>query len=276
MRSGDLERVHREAYLRGGADLRPEERYRLRVEAYVRRRREDGADPVLAGPAAAVVLGLPLFGRPPGVIHVVGTGSGGRAPRGLAVPVARPPDTDVITVGGVRVVAAARTVLDVARLVSLTAGVVAADAALRLGRCTADDLSAALDPLRGHQRVAAARTCASLANPLSESPGESWSAVVFHVHGIERPARQEPFHDDRGLIGRSDFWWPDRRAIGEFDGKVKYGRVNPSGRSPEEVLWQEKVREDRLRALGLAVARWTTSDLVRPEQLCARLRAHLR
>lgn len=276
VRSGDLERLHRETYLRGGRDLRREDRYRLRAEAYVRRRRQDGFDPVLAGPSAAVVLDLPLFGPPPDGIYVVGTGSGGRASRGLAIPVARPPAAGVGTVDGFRLVAPARTVLDVARLRSLTAGVVAADAALRFGRCTADDLGAALDHLRGHKGVAAARTCADLADARSESPGESWSAVVLHVNGLPRPERQETFHDDRGPIGRSDFWWPDRRTVGEFDGKVKYGRANPSGRPPEDVLWEEKVREDRLRAIGLTVVRWTTADLLNPETLCGRLRSLLR
>lgn len=275
VRSGDLERMQRAMYLRDGRGLRPEERYRLRVEAYVHARRQDGVDPILAGPAAAVVLGLPLFGPTPDGIHVVGAGSGGRASRGLAIPVARPPDGDVVAVDGLRLVAAARTVLDVARLGSLTAGVVAADAALRLRRCSADDLHAALEELRGHKGVAAARTCASLASPLSESPGESWSAVVFHVNRVPRPDRQEAFRDDRGAIGRSDFWWPDRGTVGEFDGKVKYGRTNPSGRPPEDVLWQEKVREDRLRALGLTVVRWTAADLATPRHLCHRLRSIL-
>lgn len=278
VRSGELERLHRETYLRGGRDLRREDRYRLRVEAYVRRRRQDGFDPALAGPSAAVILGLPLFGPAPDGIYVVGTGSGGRASRGLAIPVARPPAADVGTVGGLRLVAPARTVLDVARLRSLTAGVVAADAALRFARCTADDLRAALDHLGGHKGVAASRACADLADARSESPGESWSAVVLHVNGLPRPERQETFHDDRGPIGRSDFWWPDRRTVGEFDGKVKYGRVNPSGRPPQgRPLGGEGARGPAARARAdCGAVRWTTADLLNPESLCGRLRSLLR
>src|SRR5674476_401682 len=52
--------------------------------------------------------------------------------------------------------------------------------------------------------------------------------------------------------GRVDFWWPGARVVGEFDGRVKYGRANPSGRPPEDVLWDEKLREDRLRAADAA------------------------
>jgi len=39
-----------------------------------------------------------------------------------------------------------------------------------------------------------------------------------------------------------------------------------------EVLWQEKRREDRLRALGLEVVRIVWADLYRPEALAARVR----
>lgn len=97
----------------------------------------------------------------------------------------------------------------------------------------------------------------------------------MHQHAIPRPERQETFADARGVIGRGDFWWPDKRLVGEFDGRVKYGRSNPSGRPPEDVLWEEKLREDRLRAIDLMVARWTTADLRRPEPWMGRLRAHL-
>jgi hypothetical protein len=42
--------------------------------------------------------------------------------------------------------------------------------------------------------------------------------------------------------------------VGEFDGRVKYGQSAD--------LWAEKQREDRLRALGLAVVRWVWADVV--------------
>lgn len=63
------------------------------------------------------------------------------------------------------------------------------------------------------------------------------------------------------LIARTDFWWPGRRVVGEFDGLGKYTRAQPGGRSPAEVVVAEKLREDRLRDLGLRVVRWTWADL---------------
>ncbi len=98
---------------------------------------------------------------------------------------------------------------------------------------------------------------------------------MLHRHGIRPPRRQVPFHDEDGFIGRVDFWWQDAHVVGEFDGKVKYGRNNPSQRSPEDVLWAEKRREDRLRATGASVVRWTTTDLHCPTRLIRALTAAL-
>lgn len=47
----------------------------------------------------------------------------------------------------------------------------------------------------------------------------------------------------------------------EFDGQVKY--TDPwRGRTPERVLWEEKRREDELRALDIRVVRIVDADLV--------------
>ncbi|WP_226356017.1 hypothetical protein [Pseudonocardia sp. ICBG601] len=48
---------------------------------------------------------------------------------------------------------------------------------------------------------------------------------------------------------------------GEFDGRIKYGRRLDPGGDLEEVLWREKLREDAIRAEGVAVVRWVWADL---------------
>lgn len=46
----------------------------------------------------------------------------------------------------------------------------------------------------------------------------------------------------------------------EFDGKVKY--ADPwHGRTPERVLWEEKRREDQMRAADIRVVRIIDEDL---------------
>jgi hypothetical protein len=101
------------------------------------------------------------------------------------------------------------------------------------------------------QRVLAA------ADPASGSPGESLSRAVMILAGLPKPELQAAHRDAQGLIGYSDFHWPEHGVVGEFDGWAKYSRGEfLAGRSPEDVLRAEKIREDRLRATGLIVVRW--------------------
>lgn len=111
------------------------------------------------------------------------------------------------------------------------------------------------------------------ADPLAESAGESLSRVRIHELGFEPPVLQVSF-ELGSTVARVDFYWPGCGVVGEFDGKVKYLRAGGlSGFSAEEVVWQEKLREDALRARGLHVVRWTWDDLHRPGVLQARLHA---
>jgi hypothetical protein len=77
---------------------------------------------------------------------------------------------------------------------------------------------------------------------------------------------------DGSLVGRCDFGWEDLRTLGEFDGRLKYGANTPSGRSPADAVFVEKVREDAMRDLGWQMARWTWADLSTPAVVGDRLR----
>jgi len=45
---------------------------------------------------------------------------------------------------------------------------------------------------------------------------------------------------------------------------VTSGRTSATGRALPEGFWAEKVRADRLRAIGRGAVHWTTADLRRP------------
>ena len=110
------------------------------------------------------------------------------------------------------------------------------------------------------------------ADGCSASPGESLSRVAIHAAGLPAPELQMSFYDRRGFIGTVDFWWPEYRLIGEFDGKGKYLREEYThGRTASQIVMEEKEREDRLRALGNGVTRWGWSIA----RSGPRLRAHL-
>jgi hypothetical protein len=84
---------------------------------------------------------------------------------------------------------------------------------------------------------------------------------------------QVPFSDADGFIGFADFYWPELDAIGEFDGAVKYRHTRYlRGRLPEDVVIDEKYREDRMRAVVRAFARWNWSVANDRVRLAERLR----
>jgi hypothetical protein len=81
--------------------------------------------------------------------------------------------------------------------------------------------------------------------------------------GLPRPELQVEIYDAAGFIGRADAWYEDAAVAIEFDGKVKYTDPRYAS-SPGEVLWEEKRREDRMRAVGIRVVRVVNEDLGSP------------
>ena len=99
----------------------------------------------------------------------------------------------------------------------------------------------------------------------SESVGESRSRVLTHDFGLPPPELQVEYYDADGLIGRVDFDFPGLSSVTEFDGRLKYAGAS------SDVLVAEKLREDRLRGIGLAVVRTRWSDLDHPRRTAARI-----
>jgi very-short-patch-repair endonuclease len=174
----------------------------------------------------------------------------------------------VTQVDGVCVTSVARTVLDVVRETDFREGLVLAESALNRGLTTVPELRAVHDFCADWSGARAAGRVVSFASPLSESPGESLSRIVFADGGLPVPLQQQEIYDDAGLIGRVDFLWKKQRTVGEFDGKVKY--LGPDADSM--TLYAEKRREDRLREAGFEVVRFSWSDIVdRPAWVVAQL-----
>jgi hypothetical protein len=61
------------------------------------------------------------------------------------------------------------------------------------------------------------------------------SRVRLHEDGLPAPELQENVYDENGrFIARVDFSWMAQRTVGEFDGKIKYGKLRKPGQSLEE------------------------------------------
>lgn len=208
--------------------------------------------------SAALLWGLPVVGGAMAVPHsVIPATSGGRSMNGLHRHAIDTPFA-VTSLGGLAVTSLADTVIHVASGYQPEVSVPVVDAVLKLpdrvSRAELDERALAVPASSGSARC---RWALGFADARSGSAGESLSRVGIHRLGLPRPVLQQRFDDGSGLIGVVDFWWPDHRVIGEFDGVGKYLREEfTGGRSPAEVVLEEKRRENRLRALDTRVARW--------------------
>lgn len=262
VRRKELSRLQRGTYTEGSAALPvdPAARHALIVLATIAGLQSPA---IVSHQSAAVLHQLPVWGIRLGRVHILrppparGTGS-----RRVHLHVAKVPEGQLVLIDGVLATDVTRTIVDVARTAPFESAVVMADRALRTrstSRTALEECLALMGPVPGTR--AAARVVA-FADPLSESVGESRSRVLMHRLRLPVPDLQvRVLRRDGSEIGRCDFGWKDRRTVGEFDGRVKYGRLLRPGQAPGDVVFEEKLREDELRDHRWQVARWTWSDL---------------
>jgi hypothetical protein len=162
--------------------------------------------------------------------------------------------------GPLRMTSASRRLVDCAREWPLEQAVIAMDAALLAGWTTAADLARATTAVRrwpGAPRVVRAT---ALADGRAESPLETRGRLRIVGSGLPAPLLQVEIRTGTRLVAVVDAWFEEAVVAVEFDGRVKY--ADPwRGRTPERVLWEEKRREDELRALDIRVARIADADV---------------
>ena len=232
---------------------------------------------VLSHASAAVVLGLPVWGQDLSRVHVTRDGSGGgRLTRGVHRHVSPLGEDETTVVDGMRVTKPGRTVNDVARTVPFEQAVVVADAALAMLPNDRPSLLAAQARTGLWRGAPQALRAIRFADGGARSPGESRSRVAMHHAGLPAPLLQyEILTPDGRFVGCVDFAWPHLRTVGEFDGKIKYGRLVEPGQSAGDVLFAEKVREDAIRACDWRMVRWIWRDIDAFDPVAARLRHFL-
>jgi hypothetical protein len=212
--------------------------------------------------SAAVLLGLPIMGPwPPQIQLIDERRSGGRSQRDVVRRCLGLDDVPTVVVDGLAATGPARTAFDFALSRTFLQAVVVTDAVLRLYPDAADELADLVERYgtrRGHQRL---RRVVAFADGRSGSVGESWSRVEMDRLGFEPPELQVPVTTD-GRTEWGDFGWRKRRALGEFDGEVKYrtDRYRLGG-TVEDVVIREKNRENRMRTEYPSIARWDWDDL---------------
>lgn len=274
IRDGFLVRVRHGAYVAAptwhGAD--PLSRHALRCAAV---HLTHAPHVVLSHTSGAVVSGLRVWGADLSKVHVTRLDDlPGKQARDVVYHRAPDVTAQCRRVGEIDVLAPAWCAVGTAAINSLESGIVTVDSAYDLGLATEDELRAAVLAMSGWPGTARLQMTMRLAEPGAASVGESRCRYLFFRTHLPRPVLQYRVHDDSGeLVGTSDFAWPEHGLLGEFDGRLKYGRLLRPDQTPESVVYEEKVREDALRELtGWSMIRFTWGDLDRPEATAARVR----
>lgn len=285
VRRGVLHRIRRGWYIAVAdrASLWPEQRHRAHVIA-VARDATGGA--VMSHSSAAVLWRLPLYRINCTWVHMT-TEASARISSAPDVKrhVATLPSEDTVVIDGIRCTSLSRTVFDLAGSLPREAAVALADAAERkMGeRLREWDVDAVLSWRRGLQaRLSAAtgtrgirqaRWVADFADGRAQLPGESVSRLQLYRLGFAPPELQAPVPGPEGQTYYVDFRFTDRDGFGEFDGKDKYfDEAMRSGRPLEQVLFDEKRREDWIRGSTQShFARWESEHILTARALGRRL-----
>lgn len=230
---------------------------------------------VISHASAAVLHDLPLWATGLGRVHATrDRQSDARVSRHLHLHAASIEPDEVVAVDGMLVTSLPRTLVDLARTLPFEQALVPADAALHARRVTRDDLDEALNRATGWPGTTIARQVLAFAQPGAANPGETRSRLAIHRAGLPSPVLQHEIRTSVGLpLGQADFWWEEFDTVGEFDGRLKYGRQLRPGQDPGDVVLAERLREDAIRSDGRGMVRWTWRELSAFDGVEGRIRA---
>lgn len=187
------------------------------------------------------------------------TGEQWRSGRGYRVARARLDADDVAAWLDFPTTTVPRTLVDCAREWSQLDSVIAMDDALQRRLVTRAELRNAVLAARHRPGVAAAARAFNLSDGRAESPLETKGRLRLLAAGLPLPELQVELHGEHGFLGRIDAWYESAAVAIEFDGQVKY--ADPiGGRTPAEVLWEEKRREDGIRGVDVRLVRIVNED----------------
>jgi hypothetical protein len=176
---------------------------------------------------------------------------------------------DTVDLVGVPTVSRPLAALSAASLATLEWAVVTMDSACWESPTTVQGLADLADGWGRLRGIGTVRRALPLVRTGAQTPLETLSRLRLVIAGLPEPRLQVPLHDADGLVGYVDMLWDDLNVVGEADGALKY--------TTGAVLLEEKRREDRIRALGYMVVRWTWDEIISdPARVAARIRAAAR
>ena len=278
-RAGVVTRVRHGAYVAAEvwAALDEVGQHRIRAQAVGL---THGNRVALCHTSAAAEHGLRLWGVDLGPIHVLRLdGSTGGRQAGVVYHQGSWGPDDIYSKDELLLVSPERCALETASLVSVRSGLVTLDSVLDLDLGSEESLWATYHSLlKGSPRGANLHISLRMARKGAQSVAESLGRHLFYGQHIPEPQLQFHVYDDLGnLIGITDFAWPEYHLLGEFDGKIKYGRLLQPGQEPGDVVFAEKQREDLLREITQwAMIRFIWPQLFTPAATGERVRRMMR
>jgi G:T-mismatch repair DNA endonuclease (very short patch repair protein) len=223
---------------------------------------------VFGGLSALVLAGGDAFATAEDPVEVIlPAGLRWRPGPGVRVSVSSSLDDDVV-VGrfGLSRTGPVRTAVDLIRRHAVADGVVLLDRLVTGGLADLTAVREAATALPRCRGSRIAREVSRLADGLAESPQETRLRLLLRRAGFPPPVAQFRVLDEKGLVGRLDFAYPELKIAIEYDG---LWHAEPGQ------FAKDRSRLNRLFAAGWRVIFVTARDLRHPELLIARLAAEL-
>ncbi len=215
---------------------------------------------VISHQTAAELHGLDLLTQPSRITLTRPPGVGSKSgKRWVAVHTAALPASHVGYRFAMPVTTVPRTVVDLARELDFTAGVVVADSALHQRLASKQELRQVLADCRRWPGTVRAAKVIDFADGLAESALESIARVLFRDLGLPPPELQVEIRSEDRFIARVDFLWRQFRTIAEVDGALKYD-VDPT-RARTQLR-----RDKELRRVGYEVEHFVWPEITRGQQ----------
>jgi Protein of unknown function (DUF559) len=268
VRSGDLVRMRRGVYAtRSAVDWAEANQARGHALCVHAIRATVGSAAVASHHSAALLHNLDLLKSPKDTVTLTLPPAkpwNRPASAGVVFHTADLPPGHLTKLYNLPVTTAARTVIDLARMLPFMAGVVVADSALRAERAGKPELRQILDSCASWPGVRRARRVVAFADERAGSALESAARVVFDESGLEPPELQATIHLLRHAF-LVDFFWREHRVIAEADGLAKY--------TGDKVLIAQFQRDRLLRDAGYKVVHFTWHELFEtPDLVITRIR----
>lgn len=187
-------------------------------------------------------------------------------------------DGEVLQVDGLRTLLPVRCALEYGTRVDSEHALVTLDSLLHAGLADESDLARQFEKMGDWPGARHLHIPVRMADGRAESAGESRGRWIFWTLHLPAPDLQLKIHNaDGDLRGTCDWGWLSLGLLGEFDGKVKYGRLLEPGQDVGEVVFAEKRREDELREItGCQMIRLVWSDYQRPRVIRDRILRQMR